>query len=237
MVTSRRPGIRRMIWVVCAASAASALLPYPTASGATPAQQKGSDKKIVAAGKVTAADVPGGWMTKAQPRASTTDFKGISGCKRQRSAADEARRQAKLGRSPQFFDPASARETTSIASTVYAFRTAKRAERFVGAFQVASAPRCIQQQLDHSAGGTTGVGPATTANIANLPAVGDDRVGYEATVPLTARNQTVLLYFDVVEYRAGRAVVSFAFTSVGQPLQQLPDVVTSVVTRVQQAQA
>jgi hypothetical protein len=228
--------MRRIIWVLCAASAASALLPSPAASAAAAATQKGSDKKIVAAGQVTAADVPGGWMTRAQPSASTTEFKGISGCKKQRSTADEARRQAKVGRSPQFFDPGSPRATTSIASTVYAFRTAKSAEKFVGAFRVASAPRCIQQQLDHSAGGTTGVGPASTANIANLPAVGDDRIGYEATVPLTARNQTVLLYFDVVEYRTGRAAVSFAFTSIGQPVQQLPDVVTSVVTRVQQAQ-
>jgi hypothetical protein len=200
-------------------------------------KQKRSDKAIVDAGKISAADVPGGWMPKPQPKGSRTEFRGIPACKKQRSAAEDARRDAKIGRSPQFFDPTSPSQTTSAASTVHAFKTAKRASQLTDAFHVASAPRCIQQQLDRSGGDAAGVGPATTVAITDLPAVGDDRVGYQSGVPLTTRGQTVLLFYEVMEFRAGRAVVSFAFTSLGQPFQQVADIVTPVVTRVHQAQA
>jgi hypothetical protein len=208
----------------------------PAAAGESD-KQKASDKAIVDAGKITEADVPGGWMPKPQPKGSSTEFKGVPGCKKQRSAADDARRHAKVGRSPQFSAPTSPGQATSAASTVHAFKTPKRASQLTDAFHLGSAPRCIQQQLDRSAGDAAGVGPATTAAITDLPAVGDDRVGYQSAVPLTSQGQTVLLYYEVMEYRAGRAVVSFAFTSLGQPFQQVADIVTPVVTRVQQAQA
>jgi hypothetical protein len=198
---------------------------------------KGSDKAVVAAGKLAAADVPAGWVTKPQPKGESTLFKGVRGCKKQRTAAEGARKDAKVGRSLQFFDPASPRETTSVASTVHAFKSAKRATKFTDAFRDPTTARCIQQQLDQASGDSAGVGPATTAALTNLPTVGDARVGYESSVPLTARDQTVLLYYDVVEVRIGRAVVSLASTSLGQPFQEMPALLTRVAERVQRAQS
>jgi hypothetical protein len=224
-----------MIWLLSSLAIIALGLVTAGAVGAS-LREKGSDSAVVAAGKITAADVPGGWKSQPQPTGKTSEFEGIPGCKRQSAAAKDARARARVGRSPQFYDPGPPAQKTTAASTVYVFTSAKRATQFTNAFKVASAARCIQQELDHSAGGTTGVGPATTTTLSNLPAVGDDRVGYEASVPLSARGQTVVLYFDVVELRAGRAVVSFAFTSYGDPPQMAP-LVSSVVGRVQQAQA
>jgi hypothetical protein len=237
-VLGRPRSVAALCAVVCPlllVSIAAGLVPMARDADAETLKGSDKDKSIVAAGLIAASDVPGGWMSKAQAKGDP--YKGLRACNRQRSAAQDASRNARVGRSPQFLDPASAGQATYVASTVYVFKTSKPAGHFLDTFRLASVARCIQAELDQSAGTTTGVGPAAVSPIVNLPAVGDDRVGYEATVPLTSGDQTALLYLDTVEVRAGRALVGFVFVSLGQPNPLLGDLLGPVTSRVAQAGA
>jgi hypothetical protein len=71
------------------------------------------------------------------------------------------------------------------------------------------------------------------APLTGLRGVGDDSVGYEATVQATdQRGQPVTAVFELLAVRVGRAFVGFSFANQGGPLSQAASVVRAVIDRV-----
>jgi hypothetical protein len=78
-------------------------------------------------------------------------------------------------------------------------------------------------------------GTPTVSPITDLQGVGDENVGYEIVVNLTIQGQDLVLYWDLVYVRVGRAAVHFVFNNAGQRLPQGRGIMDAVITRVRGA--
>jgi len=122
-------------------------------------------------------------------------------------------------------------------NAVYAFESAKRAGKFVAAYNGAAATACFDRLATEVARSRPTAGPPTVSPITDLQGVGDEALGYEIAATFTQNGGNATLYIDFVVVRVGRAVMGFGFTNVDARIPQGPDIVTAVVQRVAAAEA
>jgi hypothetical protein len=217
--------MRQGRWIAVAAGvAASVALVAPAVAGVKSAA---SDKAILKAGVLTAADVPSTWTSAKQADSGSKGFKGIASCKQIVAATDTARRGPRaLSRS--FGDPA----TTSNAGaqdTVYAFKNVTAAQQYVAAFAASNAATCFQDAFNKATSGSQ----ATVTPVTDLQGVGNQAIGYEASVTGTDQNgKAVHVIDDLVGVRVGRAFVGFNFGNNDVRLPQGVAIVQAVVSRL-----
>lgn len=212
-------------WIALAAGLAAALA--LTVPAGARVKSAASDKAILQAGVVTAADVPSTWTARKQTDTGTKAYKGIAACKQIVAATTTARKGPKAV-SPEFSDPAP-NSNTLAQNTVYAFKTVKGASGFLSAYQSSNTTTCLQQVLQK----TGGKGQATVTPITNLQGVGDDAVGYEASLSGTSQSgQPVHVVVDVIGVRVGRAIVGFEFLNNDVAIPQGVGIVQGVISRV-----
>ena len=212
-----------------------ALVAGPAAGAAAPAVSlRPGDGRLLAAGVVTAGDVPASW----QPSRQSNDLKAFSGiptCRRIYAVSVAANRAVPNVLSRQFTDPASNQETTA-SDQVFAFRTVRAASAYLVAFEGPNVEPCLNATLQRVLAGS-GVTNTTAASapITTLTGVGDASTGQQITVSAQASGQVVTLVADFEFVRVGRAVMLFEFLHADTTLPEGPQIVTSVVGRVQAA--
>ena len=212
-------------WIAVAAGfAAAVMLVAPADAGVKSAA---SDKAILKAGVLTAADVPSTWMSVKQSDSGTKSFQGIASCKQIVAAMNAARRGPRaLSRS--FGDPAQA-SNAGAQNTVYAFKSVKAAQQYIAAYEASNAATCFQDAFNKATSGSQ----ATVTPITDLQGVGDEAVGYEASVTGTDQSgKAVHVVDDLVDVRVGRAVMTFNFGNRDVRLPQGVAIVQAVISRL-----
>jgi hypothetical protein len=217
--------MRRGRWIAGAVGVAAALsLVAPAGAGVRSAA---SDRAILKAGVLTAADVPSTWASTKQPDVGTKNYQGISDCKQISAAIDTARRGAHVF-SPQFADPSSTSNALA-EDTVFAFKSVKAAQRYVAAFAASTAASCYQEAFVRS---SRGQGQATVAPLTDVQGLGDQAVGFQADITGTQNGQPVHAIADVVGVRVGRAFVGFNFLNNDVRLPDGVGIVQAVMGRL-----
>jgi hypothetical protein len=214
-------------WIALAAGLAAALALVAPAGARVKAAP--SDKALLQAGVMTAADVPSTWTSKKQTDTGSKGYKGFAACK-QIVAAMNASRRGPNAHSPEFSDPTSTSNALA-QDSVYVFKNVKAATQYLSAYQASNAASCLQQALAKATGGK---GQVTVAPVTDLHVgLGDDQVGYEASITGTSQSgQPVHVVADIIGFRIGRTIVGFDFLNNDTRLGPAPSVVTGVVTRV-----
>ncbi len=200
-------------------------------AGARGGRPTPGDRAILAAGVLSARDVPSGWTSQSVSSGNQfAGFRGLAGCK-QIVVADAAGTAGIHAVSRAFSDPAVPSREATATDEVYAFPTVAGAARYLAAFQAASAPTCLQTGLSVQTGGQVGV--AAVPN--HGPALGDDNASFDAVLSTTdQQGQPFTAILDFVLVRTGRAVVDLAFTNPGtSPLAQEQTIVGAVVLRME----
>jgi len=217
--------MRQGRWIAVAAGVAvSVALVAPAVAGVRSAA---SDKAILKTGVLTAADVPSTWTSAKQADSGSKGFKGIASCKQIVAATDTARRGPRaLSRS--FGDP-TATSNSGAQDTVYAFKNVTAAQQYVAAFAASSAATCFQDAFNKATNGSQ----ATVTAVTGLQGVGDQAIGYEASVTGTDQNgKAVHVIDDLIDVRVGRAFVTFMFGNNDVRLPQAATIVQAVVSRL-----
>jgi len=189
-----------------------------------------TDTAILAAGVVTAADLPAGWTATPQVDTSTKKYQGIKDCRPISTAVTAARAKVPHRLSPDFSPNGAANPVTVVDDIVLAFKTPAAAGRFLAAFQGPTISDCLQRVLAKT---TSGKAQVSVAQLADLQGVGDANVGYEAMISASDQGRSLSLIGDVVNVQVGRAIVLVSYLTGGS--QTLPEgmgVVTNVVNRL-----
>jgi hypothetical protein len=216
-------------WVAVAAGLAAAVaLAAPAGAGVRAAA---SDKTILRAGVITPGDVPSTWAPAKQTDVGSRNFGGIKSCKAIVNAMNAAHR-APRALSRQFSDP-SPTSNAFAQDSVNAFKDVKSATQNLAAYQASSALTCYQEAYKKA---TRGQGQLTLTPITDLPGVGDDRAGYEASITVTSQTgQPVHVIADIIVVRVGRAVAGFNLANNDVRIPQGPAIVNAVVARLRSA--
>jgi len=202
------------------------------AASAPPRVPTASTRALLAAGLITANDVPAAWTGSRQ----TNDLKvfaGVPTCHALYLANVAANRRVPNVLSRQFTDPAS-NGTTLASDQVFAFRTVAAASAFLAVLQRPNTASCLTtviQKVLASSGVTDTT--AAASPITTLGALGDGRAGYEVTLAATIRGGSISLVADFVVVRVGRVVVLPEFLNENRSLPEGPQIVTTVVNRVE----
>jgi hypothetical protein len=221
--------MRQGRWIAVAAGLAAAVtLVAPAGAGVKSAA---SDKAILKAAVLTAADVPSTWVAAKQTDSGSKSYKGIAACKQIVAATDSAHRGPRA-LSPQFTDPAAASNALA-QNTVYAFKSVKAAQQYLASYEASNSASCYEQAFKRASGGH---GQITVAPITNLQGVGEQAVGYEASITGTDQNgQPVHVIADVIDVRVGRGVVGFNFLNNNVVIPQGVAIVNAAVARLTSA--
>jgi hypothetical protein len=199
-------------------------------AGASASSSKPRDQAILAAGVLSAKDVPAGWISRPVSSGNQfTGFRGISVCK-QIVAVDAAATAGSHAVSRALSDPAVPSREATATDEVYAFKNANAAARYLAAFQAPGAQTCLQAGLSQQTGGQVGVAAAPS----HVQGVGDDNAGFDTVLSTTdQQGKPFTAILDFVLVRTGRAVVDLAFTNPGtNPLPQEQAILAAVVTRL-----
>lgn len=213
--------------VVLLGLAAATTFAVGPAAAATAAPS--SNQAILNAGVITASDVPATWTAAKQPDVGTKQLKGIAACK-QIIAVDTVAHSGPRKVSPTFSDPV-AQGNTYAESTVYAFKNAAAAAKYLMPFQASNAATCFQGSLQKALGSQAQVSAGQP--IQNLQGVGDTSLGLEYQVQANVQGSQMTYVFDVVGVRIGRAFVGFTFANPNVTIPQGPAIVNAVIGRVQ----
>jgi hypothetical protein len=218
--------MRQGRWIAVAVGVAAAVaLVAPAGAGVKSAA---SDKAILRAGVVTTADVPSTWTATKQTDSGTKSYKGIASCKQIAAAMDAARRGPRA-LSPQFSDPALT-SNALVQDTVYAFKNVKAAQQYLAPYKASNAGTCFQVAFNKA---SRGQGQATVTPITDLQSVGDEAVGYEASITGTDQNgKPVHAIADVIGVRVGRAFLGFDFLNNAVRLPQGVAIMQAAVSRL-----
>jgi hypothetical protein len=223
-MSARRAGVVALT----AAFGVLAALAGPVAAG-----ESKSDNAILKAGVLTKSDVPAGWKSTKSTR-DNDSTKGIAECNKIRSSITSADKKVPHSDSRDFEDPGR-NAGTAAENTVYAFKDATAAGKFLANFAAETAAECLRKSLARGAKEVETAGVARIAPITDLEGVGEEAVGYEMTINFAADNPTTA-YIDFLAIRVGRAFLGFNFVNLGEPFSDGPTMVQTVLTRVAEAQ-
>lgn len=217
---------RRWIAPVVGTVAALALM-TPASAGVKTA---GSDKAILRAGIITKADVPSTWTGMKQADVATKSYQGLAPCKAIAAAIATGHR-APHALSQRFLDPAPT--SNSLAQNeATAFKNVKAAQSYLAPFQASGAAACLTQAFNRASTGFS----AVVTPITDLQGVGDDAVGYEASITGTDQSGApVHVIADVVTVRAGRGVAVFNLGNNDVRLPQAVAIVRATASRLSAA--
>jgi hypothetical protein len=202
----------------------------PVGAAAAAAAASSNSASILQAGVIAPQDVPGTWQQAAQPDAGVGQLRKISVCK-QYAAFVTTARKSPFRLSPRFSDPSNGGSTMA-EDTVYAFKSASAATKYVTALLARNVPSCIHDALQQQIGNQGQVGALTP--ITGLSGVGDQSTGYESVVTVPGQGTLIV---DEVGVRVGRAFVGFTFANPTATIPEGPAIVNAVVNRLSQVGA
>jgi len=202
----------------------------PAAGAPATRKPNPKDAAILAAGVVTAADVPPGWAASPQVDTGPKKYRGITDCRPVYGAVSAARVKVPHLLSPDFSPTGSASSVTVVDDIVLAFPTTGAASRFLAAFQGPTVSDCLQRVLAKT---TSGQAQVSVAQLDDLQGVGAANVGYEAMIAASDQGQSLDLVGDIIGVQVGRAIVLVSYLNDGgETLPEGMAVVTNVVNRL-----
>lgn len=210
-----------------------------SAVGSAPAKGGGSDKALLKAGVLVAKDLPRGWKTRSVSLGATNSLNGVSGCEEQSAALDLDERRAP---SRSFYDPVTpqGRVSSQVSNVAGVFKDAALADQFLSAFKAASAAPCLHQTNENEfkrRNPSVDVTLTDFAPLASVSTIGDDSIGYQATLTGSTTDQgAVSGPLNLIFVRVGRAVLEFKVVLQSEDSSQVSDIISHPVARVGKVQ-
>ncbi|HEY4400434.1 MAG TPA: hypothetical protein VGO38_00260 [Acidimicrobiia bacterium] len=209
------------------------------AAWSAPTERGGSDKALLKAGVLVSRDLPKGWASRSVSLGSTNALQGVAGCEEQSAALALDQRRAP---SRSFYDPATPEGafTSQASNLVRVFKNSALADQFLSAYKAGTAAACLHQTNEdefkrRNPSATIAVTDFTP--VSGLDTIGDDTVGYAATITASTSEQSMMTGpLDLIYVRVGRAVLGFKFGVQSQGVPQLADIIRHPVQRVEKAQ-
>jgi hypothetical protein len=179
-------------------------------------------------------DLPAGWKSSPdEPPARLPEVPACVGLQAANDALDPI-----ATNSPDFWKS----ELTRASNAVVVMPNVKQAKGWLAPYREPDASTCLEEIVKKAftQTGIQGV-RAYVAPIDDTPRGADDAVGFEvqitATTTPTAQqpSQTVVIVYDVLVARVGRALTNFTFMNPTDPLPEQGELVDAVIGRLQDA--
>ena len=179
-------------------------------------------------------DLPAGWTSSPnQPPADLPELAACAGLQAANDALDPI-----ATNSPDF----SKSDLTRASNAVVVLANAKQAKGWLAPYREPDAATCLQEVVkkaftrDGIQGARVYVAP-----IDDTPRGADDAVGFEVEITATSTPtaqqpaQTIVVVYDVMVARVGRALTNFTFMNPTDPLPEQGELVDAVIGRLQDA--
>ena len=200
---------------------------------APPVGAASADKAIQKQAVLKKSDLPTGWSASTR---SEPDDTGLPVCAGIEGVNADLRPLAT--QSPDF-----AKSNLTLANnSVVVLKSAKAAKGYLAPYRDADAVACLEAVVKSSFANPdisslrVNVSPTTTT-----PQGADEAAGFD--IQVTATNaatagqpaQTIVLYYDIVFVRVGRALTNFAFLNPTKSLPEQGELVDTVISRLERA--
>jgi hypothetical protein len=182
------------------------------------------DQAIADDSVLTLADLPEGWE---EGDADTDDpAEGeVPECEAIERAVDRGD-EVPNAESPDFDDSNDPNGVTSVSNEVLVFPKAKAAKRYLRTFD-ADGEACLRGRGDLIPG-------ALDVRVEELGVEGSG-AGYTVYITLESNGEEFTLASDLVVVRVGRAITNFAAENLDEPLPEGPEILDTVIGRLQEA--
>jgi hypothetical protein len=207
----------RKLIITATAACAVVFAAAPVAAGDDEDQQIADDAVL------TVADLPEGWEEGDPDEDDPAEglVPVCEGIERARNRGDDVPN----AQSPDFDDTNDPNALRSVQNDVFVFPKASGAKRFIKPFRE-DGEVCLQGRAEEIPG-VTGV------DVQELDVGGG--VGYSVFVTLDDEGEEVTLVSDVVAVRVGRAITTFSGENVDEPIPEGPEILDTVIARLQEA--
>jgi hypothetical protein len=228
--------MRRVIVTAVLLALTSATLVVPARAATSTA-----DTAIVDAGLLTIDDFPAGWTESPHKSSGSSDIDFSKYGKRcaalQKTANAFKKRRSAHGNSPDFKQG----DFDQVSNSIATFPTAAPAKATFTLFESPAFRVCIDKAFsDQFSKQAKKSGATMKVSLARLsvPSVGDDSIGYEFALTVTAKGVTARVYIDLQLVLVGRSGMTFSFEGEGtSPLLAYQSLVNASVERVRAAEA
>lgn len=183
------------------------------------------DQAIADESVLTLADLPEGWEEGDPPDDDDPAEGEVPACEAIERAVDRGD-EVPRAESPDFDNGNDPDGVTSVSNEVVAFPKAKGAKRYLRPFE-ADGEECLRGRGDAIPG-------ALDVQVDELDVQGTG-AGYTVYVTLESNGEEFTLANDIVVIRVGRAITNFAAENLDEPLPEGPDILDTVLGRLQEA--
>ena len=229
---SRRLRLARAILLVGAAVAVA--LPGAPAALAVVAKPTKADVAVQKQSVLRKSDLPAGW--KSSPDQPSSSLPSLPECARLQQVNDTLEPLATD--SLEFWKS----ELTRVENSVVVLPNAKQAKGWLAPYREPDAAACLEAVMKEAftRPGIQGV-RVYVAPIDDAPRGADDAAGFEVEITATSAPtaqqpaQTVVVIYDVLVARVGRALTNFTFMNITDPLPEQGELVDAVIGRLQDA--
>ena len=179
-------------------------------------------------------DLPAGWKSSPdEPPATLPEVPACVGLQTANDALDPL-----ATNSPEFWKS----DLTRASNAVVVLPNAKQAKGWLGPYRDPDASTCLEEVVKKAftRTGIQGV-RVYVAPIDDTPRGADDAAGFEIQITATTSptpqqpSQTVVIVYDVLVARVGRALANFTFMNPTDPLPEQGELVDAVIGRLQDA--
>jgi hypothetical protein len=220
----------RLAWVAAlVAVGALGLTPSTAAAAAKPTKGNLAIQKQTVLRK---GDLAAGW--RSSPSQPTSDLPALPACAGLQGVNDALDPIAT--NSPEFWRS----DFTRVQNGVVVLANAKQAKSWLAPYREPDAATCLETAVKEAftQPGIQGV-RVYVAPIDDTPRGADDAVGFEIEITATSAptaqqaSQSVVIVYDVLVARVGRALTNFTFMNPTDPLQEQGELVDAVIGRLQ----
>jgi hypothetical protein len=219
----------RSTWAAVLAAAVVALL-----APAAAAKLNKADVAVQKQAVLRKSDLPAGW--KASPDPETTPLPTLPACAGLQAVNDALDPIATD--SLDFWKS----DLTRAHNSVVVLATTKQAKTWLAPYREPDAATCLETVVKEAftRDGIQGV-RVYVAPVDDIPRGSDDAVGFEVEITATTApsaqqaSQTVVIVYDVLVARVGRALTNFEFMNPTDPLPEQGELVDAVIGRLQDA--
>ena len=221
---------------VCVAPVCVAAVAFGVLGTAAAAKASKADIGIQKQAVLRRSDLPAGW--KSSPNRPSSPLPSLPACAGLRAANDALDPGATD--SPEFWKA----DLTRVENAVIVMDSAKQAKGWIAPYREPDAATCLEAVVKGAfLQPSTGIQEVRVyvAPIDDTPRGADDAAGFEVEITATSAPttqqpaETVVIIYDVLIARVGRALTNFTFMNPTDPLPEQSELVDAVIGRLQDA--
>lgn len=228
----RRRRARVLVTAFLVPATVVAIVAGPGPAGAAKSDAR-ADRAIQKQAVLKKADLPAGWTSSPRREAEPSTAPACTGIEQV-----NADLRPRATRSPDF----SRSDTTLVNNSVVLLKSTKEAKRLLAVYRAPEAVACLEAVVvDAFSGPGLELLGVDVYPVATTPGGANEAAGFDMQVTVTATPaagqpaQTLVLYWDLVVVRVGRALTNFAFLNPSRSLPEKDELVDVVVGRLQDA--